>query len=103
VEIALVTNVAVLASPIVWAQNFVLLFPAWVAILAAPPPVIPRRWRRALLAAIGFVTSGVVAAWSRPVRRAWYDAAAHTWGALAVLAVLALSPPLGDRQPASLD
>lgn len=99
-EIALVTHVAVLATPFIWTQNFVLLFPTWVAILAAPPPALPPRWRRAVLIPIGFVTSGIVAAWSRPVRNAWYAAAAHTWGALAALAVLALTPPLGDeRQP----
>lgn len=102
-EIALVIHVAVLASPIVWAQNFVLLFPTWVAILTAPPPALPPRWRRAVLIPIGVVTSGVVAAWSQRVRRAWYDAAAHTWGALAALAVLALTPPLGDERGASVD
>jgi hypothetical protein len=101
-EIALVTHVAVLATPFVWAQNFVLLFPTWVAILAAPPPppAPPPPGRRAGPIPIGVVTSGIVAAWSRPVRNAWYAAAAHTWGALAALAVLALTPPLGDeRQP----
>lgn len=101
-EMALVTHVAVLATPFVWTQNFVLLFPTWVAILAAPPPplALPPRWRRAVLIPIGFVTSGIVAAWSRPVRNAWYAAAAHTWGALATLAVLALTPPLGDERRA---
>jgi len=99
-EMALVTHVAVLATPFIWTQNFVLLFPTWVAILTAPPPALPPRWRRAVLIPIGFVTSGVVAAWSRPVRNAWYAAAAHTWGALAALAVLGLTPRLGDeRQP----
>jgi alpha-1,2-mannosyltransferase len=99
-EMALVTHVAVLATPFVWTQNFVLLFPTWVAILAAPPPLsaLPPRWRRAVLIPIGFVTSGIVAAWSRPVRNAWYAAAAHTWGALAALVVLALTPPLGDER-----
>jgi len=101
-ELALVTHVAVLATPFVWTQNFVLLFPTWVAILAAPlpRPALPPRWRRAVLIPIGFVTSGVVAAWSQPVRNAWYAAAAHTWGALAALAVLGLTPPLGDEQQA---
>jgi alpha-1,2-mannosyltransferase len=105
-EIALVTHVAVLASPIVWTQNFVLLFPTWVAILTAPPPrlpPLPPRWRRAVLIPIGIVTSGIVAAWSQRVRRAWYDAAAHTWGALAALAVLACAPPLGDERRPSVD
>jgi alpha-1,2-mannosyltransferase len=99
-EIALVAHVAVLATPFVWTQSFVLLFPTWVAILAAPPPALPARWRRAVLIPIGFVTSGVVASWSRPVRNAWYAAAAHTWGALAALAVLALTPPLGEDREA---
>jgi alpha-1,2-mannosyltransferase len=108
-ELALVTHVAVLATPIVWAQNFVLLFPTWVAILAAPPPALPERWRRAVLIPIGITTSGVIAAWSQPVRRAWYDAAMHTWGALAALAVLMLTPPappappLGERPRAPVD
>ncbi len=102
-EIALVTHVAVLASPIVWAQNFVLLFPSWVAILAAPPPALPERWRRWILAPIGLATSGVIAAWSQPVRRAYYDAAVHVWGALAALAVLWLTPPLGDRPTPPID
>ena len=102
-EIALVTHVAVLATPIVWAQNFVLLFPSWVAILAAPPPALPERWRRAVLVPIGIATSGIIAAWSQPVRRAVYDAAVHTWGALAALAVLACSPPLGDRPQPPID
>ena len=99
-EIALVTHVAVLATPIVWAQNFLLLFPSWVAILAAPSPALPERWRRAVLIPIGVATSGIIAAWSQAVRRAVYEAAVHTWGALAALAVLASAPPLGDsRQP----
>jgi alpha-1,2-mannosyltransferase len=99
-EIALVTHVAVLATPFVWTQNFVLLFPTWVAILAAPPPALPPRWRRGVLIPIGVMTSGVIAAWSQAVRNAWYAAAAHTWGALAALAVLALTPPLGDERHA---
>jgi LPXTG-motif cell wall-anchored protein len=103
VEIALVTHVAVLATPIVWAQNFLLLFPSWVAILAAPPPALPARWRRALLVPVGVATSGIIAAWSQPVRRAVYEAAVHTWGALAALAVLALAPPLGDTRRAPVD
>ena len=102
-EIALVTHVAVLATPIVWAQNFVLLFPSWVAILAAPPPALPERWRRAVLVPIGIATSGIIAAWSQPVRRAVYEAALHTWRALAALAVLALTPPLGDRPQPPVD
>lgn len=102
-EIALVTHVAVLATPIVWAQNFLLLFPSWVAILAAPPPALPLRWRRFVLLPIGLATSGVIAAWSQAVRRAVYEAAVHTWGALAALAVLALTPPLGDAPEAPID
>lgn len=103
VEMALVTHVAVLATPIVWAQNFLLLFPSWVAILAAPPPALPERWRRPLLVPIAIATSGIIAAWSQPVRRAVYGAALHTWGALAALAVLALAPPLGDPRQAPVD
>lgn len=102
-ELALVTHVAVLAAPIVWAQNFLLLFPSWVAILAAPPSALPPRLRRALLVPVGIATSGIIAAWSQPVRRAVYDAAVHTWGALAALAVLALTPPLGDGTRAPVD
>lgn len=102
-EIALVTHVAVLATPIVWAQNFLLLFPSWVAILAAQPALLPDRWRRVILIPIGIATSGIIAAWSQPVRRAVYDAAVHTWGALAALVVLALSPPLGEPPRAPVD
>jgi len=102
-ELALVTHVAVLATPIVWAQNFLLLFPSWVVILAAPPPVLPERWRRAVLIPIGVATSGIIAAWSQPVRRAVYEAAVHTWGALAALVVLALTPPLGERPRVPID
>jgi len=102
-EIALVTHVAVLATPIVWAQNFLLLFPSWVAILAAPPPALPPRWRRYLLVPVGIATSGVIAAWSQAARRAVYEAAIHTWGALAALGVLALTPPLGGPPKAPID
>jgi hypothetical protein len=99
-EIALVTHVAVLATPMVWAQNFLLLFPTWVAILAVPPPGAPRRvW----LAPIGLATSGLITAWSQPVRMALYHAAVYTWGALAALAVLARTPPLGGRPAPSVD
>jgi len=101
-EVALVTHVAVLATPLVWEENFVLLYPAWVAILTAPPPASP--WlRRAILVPAGVATSGIIHAWSRPVRVALYEAAALTWGALATLAVLARTPPLGDRSSASVD
>jgi hypothetical protein len=67
---------------------------------------LPERWRRWILLPIGLATSGVIAAWSQPVRRAIYDAAVHTWGALAALAVLWLTPPappLGDRPAPPID
>jgi hypothetical protein len=34
---------------------------------------------------------------------ALYEAAVYTWGALAVLAVLTLTPPVGSRSSSSVD
>jgi len=102
-EVALVTHVAILATPMVWAQNFLLLYPSWVAILATPPPALPARLRRPTLLLTGLATSGILTAWSQPVRMALYEAAVYTWGALAALAVLALTPPVGSRSSSSVD
>jgi hypothetical protein len=103
VEMAMITHVALLTTPLVWAQNFVLLYLTWLVLLDTPPPVLSAPTRRWLYPPLGFVTSGILTSWSRPVRVAMYRAAVYTWGAVATLALLALVPPLGDRPPASVD
>jgi hypothetical protein len=101
-EIAMVTHVALLATPLVWAQNFVLLYLTWVVLLDTPPP-LPAAIRRVLLPPLVIATSGIITAWSRPVRVAMYRAAVYTWGALGALVLLARVPPLGEPPRAPVD
>jgi len=102
-EVAMVTHVALLATPLVWAQNFVLLYLTWIVLLDTPPPALSRSLRRVVYTPLAIATSGIITSWSRPVRSAMYRAAVYSWAALGTLALLALVPPLGDRNPASID
>jgi len=93
-EVAMVMHVALLATPLVWAQNFVLLYLTWVVLLERP---------RAIYWPLGLGTSGILTSVSRPVRVAMYRAAVYTWAALGTLVFLWLVPPLGDRNRPSVD
>lgn len=95
-EMAMVTHVALLATPLVWAQNFVLLYLTWVVLLE-------QRVRLAVALPLGVATSGIITAVSRPVRAAMYRAAVYTWAALVALVLLARVPPLGDPEGPSVD
>jgi alpha-1,2-mannosyltransferase len=95
-EVAMVTHVALLATPLVWAQNFVLLYLTWIVLLE-------QRYPRFITLPLGVATSGIITAVSRPVRTALYRAAVYTWAALVALVLLALVPPLGDRKVPSVD
>jgi alpha-1,2-mannosyltransferase len=95
-EVAMVTHVALLATPVVWAQNFVLLYLTWVVLLE-------QRLPRFVSLPLGVATSGIITAVSRPVRLAMYRAAVYTWAALVALVLLARVPPLGDHKVTSVD
>ena len=94
----MVTHVALLTTPLVWAQNFVLLYLTWIVLLEQRP-ALPRF----LSLPLGVATSGIITAVSRPVRIAMYRTAVYTWAALVALVLLARTPPLGDSKVASVD
>jgi alpha-1,2-mannosyltransferase len=95
-DVALVTLVAVLLTPIAWVHYYLLALPAWaVAIQEAET-----RTRRVALAVAGFLTAGFYTVISYDVRHAAFELAPYTWGALVLLIVLCFSTTLlGPRPP----
>jgi alpha-1,2-mannosyltransferase len=87
-EIAVVTLLAVLLSPIAWVHSFLLLFPAWLVALHRPATG-PWRVLRPLAAVL---TSGALTVWSLSSRSAVFELSIYTWGALLLLAALAFLP-----------
>jgi alpha-1,2-mannosyltransferase len=87
-EVAVVTLLGVLLSPIAWVHYFLLLFPAWVVALHRPA-VGPWRVLRPLAAVL---TSGVLTVGSLSSRSAVFELSIYTWGALLLLAALAFVP-----------
>jgi len=83
-DVALVTLVAVLLTPIAWVHYYLLALPAWAV-------AIGEAWtrpRRIALAVAGFLTSGFYTVVSYDVRHAAFELAPYTWGALILLSVL---------------
>lgn len=90
-DVAVVTLVAVLLSPIAWVHYFTLALPAWVVALRLR--LAERRtWRGALVLA-AIATSGVLTVWSLSWRARLFELSLYTWGALLLLTVLACAPP----------
>ena len=92
-EIAVVTVVAVLLSPIAHTHYFLLALPAWVVVLQHPPlPGGRGAWIAPRLAA-GLASSGVLTVGSLELRRTLLTHSIYTWGALLLLCLLALERP----------
>lgn len=91
-EVAVVTLLAVLLSPIAWVHYYVLLFPAWVAVFTRPAGNT-WGWRGALIMA-GVTTSGALTIGPRALRVALLGGSVHTWGALLLLVLLLIRPPV---------
>src|SRR5207237_5485670 len=89
-DVAAVTVVAVLLSPIAHTHYFLLAFPAWVAVLQHPPPRDGRRAWIALRLAAGLAPSGALTVWSLQLRRALLMHSIYTCEALLLLCLLAL-------------
>jgi alpha-1,2-mannosyltransferase len=87
-EVAVVTLLAVLLSPIAWVHYFLLLFPAWLVALHRPADG-PWGVLRPLAAVL---TSGLLTVWSLASRAALFELSIYTWGALLLLAALAFLP-----------
>ncbi len=101
-EVAVVTLLAVLISPIAWVHYYVLLFPAWVAVLVRPAGPEGGWARRAALAVAGVATSGALTIGPRPLRLALLNGSAYAWGALMLLVLFAVRrppEPLIAREP----
>lgn len=87
-SIGTVTLVAVLLSPIAWVHSYVLLFPAWLAIIASGPFEPAPRF--ALLVA-GIGTSGLLTVGPRALRGALLSHGAYTWSAILLWTVLVVA------------
>lgn len=92
-ELAIVTLLAVLISPIAWVHYYVLLLPAWVAALDQPDPPPRPWWSHAGLATAALATSGFLTVGPRPLRRALLDASIYAWGAVLLLLLLLVRRP----------
>jgi alpha-1,2-mannosyltransferase len=87
-EVAVVTLLAVLLSPIAWVHYFLLLFPAWLVALHRPAD---GSWR-VLRPLAAVLTSGLLTVWSLASRAALFEWSIYTCGALLLLAALAFLP-----------
>lgn len=97
-EVGMVTQLAVLLSPIGWFHYEILALPAWVAALAHPRP--RGRWWIPLLAVAAIFLSGILTFDHfypdalEPVKRFNY-----VWGALLLVVALAARRVMGARAP----
>ena len=92
-DVAALTVVAVLLSPIAHTHYFLLAFPAWVVVLQHPPAREGRRAWIALRLAAGLASSGVLTVWSLELRHTLLTYSIYTWGALLLLGLLVLERP----------
>ncbi len=88
-ELAVVTLLAVLLSPIAWVHYYVLLLPAWAVAFARLDQAPRRAWWYVGVAAAAVATSGLLTVGPRPLRSALLYASIYAWGALLLL-ILAL-------------
>jgi len=89
-ELAVVTLLAVVLSPIAWVHYYVLLLPAWATAFELPDVVPRRSWWYAGLAAAGLATSGMLTVGPHPLRWALLQGSVYTWGALLLFLLLLL-------------
>jgi alpha-1,2-mannosyltransferase len=91
-ELAVVTVLAVLLSPIAWVHYYVLLLPAWAVVFEQSDPIpVPRRpWWYAGVAGAALATSGLLTVGPRPLRSALLHGSIYAWGALLLLLLLFL-------------
>lgn len=89
-ELAVVTLLAVLLSPIAWVHYYVLLLPAWAVAFELFDRLPRRSWWHAGVATAALATSGLLTVGPRPVRSALLHSSIYTWGALLLLLLLFL-------------
>ena len=99
-ELAIVTLLAVVLSPIAWVHYYVLLLPAWAAAFELSDDVPRRLWWYAGLAAAGLATSGLFTVGPHALRWALLQGSVYTWGALLLFLLLLLVLRL-QRSPLS--
>jgi hypothetical protein len=86
-ELAVVTVLAVLLSPIAWVHYYVLLLPAWAVVFEQSDPIPAPRWSwwRAGVAGAALATSGLLTVGPRSLRSALLHGSIYAWGALLLL------------------
>jgi hypothetical protein len=81
---------SVVLAPIAWVHSFVLLFPAWLAVLTSgphaslPPP-------RLALVALGIGTSGLLTIGPRALRALVLEHSVYGWSAILLWLILVLA------------
>lgn len=98
-DVAAITLVAVLISPIGWYYYFGLLLPAWIAVLRGPVVADPRLWRGALVLA-GVLISGVLGLRLYPSSWGFIAGNNDTLGGLLLLALLLVQRAAAPRSAA---
>ncbi len=100
-ELAVVTVLAVLLSPIAWVHYYVLLLPAWAVVFEQSDPIpAPRRsWWHAGVAGAALATSGLLTVGPRSLRSALLHGSIYAWGALLLLLLLFLMLRLHRPSP----
>jgi alpha-1,2-mannosyltransferase len=79
---------SVVLSPIAWVHSFVLLFPAWLAVLSSGPPAsIPRP----ALVLAGLGTSGLLTVGPRALRSLVLEHSVYGWSAMLLWLLLVLA------------
>jgi alpha-1,2-mannosyltransferase len=99
-ELAVVTLLAVLLSPIAWVHYYVLLLPAWAVVFEQSDHAPRRSWWFSGVAAAALATSGLLTIGPRPLRAALLHGSTYTLGALLLLLVLLMLQIQRQRQTA---
>ncbi|HUL03758.1 MAG TPA: glycosyltransferase family 87 protein [Gemmatimonadales bacterium] len=86
-DLAIVTLLAVIVSPIAWIHYYFLALPAWIGVIARAPAARPP-WVRTMLVVAAVATSGLLTVWSYPSRVVLQMHSLFAWGGLLLLAVL---------------
>lgn len=89
-DLATVTLLALLLTPLAHAHYYLLALPAWLVVLKAElTERIGSPWRFALLGA-AILTSGILTVWSSGLRHFLWDHSIYAWGGLLLLICLLL-------------
>jgi len=92
-EVAAVTLLALLLTPLAHAHYYLLALPAWLVVLReGPVSRAPRSWR-ALVGVAAILTSGILTVWSSTLRHQLLDYSIYAWGGLLLLIALLLQRP----------